>query len=99
MELSIFIAKIFAFVYLAIGLGMLINTKYYKKAIDDMLDNSGVMYLGGVMALVIGYLMVTYHNFWVKDWTVIITVIGWLAFIKGVLLLVLPNAMIDFSKA
>lgn len=98
MELSIFIAQVFALVYLAIGLGMLIDTKYYRKAFDSMIANSGVMYIGGVMALVIGFLIISSHNIWVKDWTVIITVLGWLAVVKGVMLLVFPKAMLNFSK-
>jgi len=97
MDLSIFLAKIYGIVFIAVGLGMLINSKYYRKAIDGMLKNYGVMYLGGAMALIIGYVIITYHNFWVKDWTVIITIFGWIAFIKGIMLLVFPKAMISLS--
>ena len=99
MDLSIFIAKIYGIVFIAVGLGMLINPKYYLKAIDSMLKNYGVTYLGGTMALIVGYLIVTYHNIWVKDWTVIITIIGWIALIKGLSLLIFPKKSLEFSSS
>ncbi len=99
MELSIFIAKLLAIVYIAIGVGMLLNGKHYKQMINDIMGTPGIIYLGGIMALIAGYLMVTYHNIWVKDWTVIITVFGWLALVKGVSLLAFPKTFIGFSKS
>ncbi|MBW2977959.1 hypothetical protein KY331_03885 [Candidatus Woesearchaeota archaeon] len=91
MELSILIAKIFAVAYLMIGLGMLINPSYYQKAMDDMLKNNAVLYLGGIMAAVAGLLIVTYHNIWEYSWVVVITIFGWLALLKGFMLLVFPQ--------
>ena len=98
MELSIFIAKLLAVVYIAIGVSMLLNGKHYKQMISNMMETPGIIYLGGIMALIAGYLIVTYHNIWVKDWTVIITVFGWIALVKGVFLLVFPKAFIRFFK-
>ena len=67
--------------------------------LKDVIKNTGVMYLGGVIALLGGIVIVMFHNEWVKSWEVLITIIGWLALIKGVLLLVLPDAMMDWTKA
>lgn len=98
MELSILIAKILGATYLAIGLGMLFDKAYYKKSFPKMLDEAGTMYMGGFMALIGGVLLVTYHNEWVKSWEVIITIIGWLALVKGVALLTFPSASLRFYK-
>lgn len=98
MELSIFIAKIIAVVYLSVGVGMLLNGKYFKKMMNDMMGSPGQIYLGGLMALIAGFLIVTYHNIWVKDWTVIITVLGWMALVKGVTLLAFPKATLEMFK-
>jgi cytochrome c biogenesis protein CcdA len=57
------------------------------------------MYLGGVMALSIGYLILTFYNTWTKDWSVIITIVGCLAMIKGILILIRPEIIIALSKA
>lgn len=91
MELSILVAKLFGAVYAALGLGMLFNMGYYKKAFAEMMKNTTYILLGGIAALVIGMLIVMNHNIWEASWVVIITIIGWLALVKGVLLLVIPK--------
>ncbi len=97
METSIFIAKLLGLAYTVIGLGMLLNGKYYKKQFDAMMKEAGVWYLGGVMALLVGYLIVSAHNVWEGSWVVLITIIGWMALLKGLLLLLFPAWFMDWS--
>jgi hypothetical protein len=85
-------------VYVTAGLGMLINGKYFKNAIDNMIKSSGLVLIGGVMALVVGFLIVNSHNVWVKDWTVLVTILGWLALVKGVALFLIPQPFMKFAK-
>lgn len=92
MATSILIAKIMAVLYLSYGLGFLFNKSYYKKEMAKVFDEPGFMILGGIMALVFGMLIIHFHNIWVWDWTVVITIIGWLATVKGVMLILAPNA-------
>lgn len=98
METSLFIAKIFAVVYVTVGLGMLFNFKYYQKAMKDVLKNPVTAMYGGMFALAIGFVMITFHNIWIQDWTVIITVLGWAALVKGALLLLIPGPFMKFAK-
>ena len=98
METSILIAKIIALVYLSMGLGFILHPDYFKKSFDEMLDSSGFMIFGGIMALVFGFLMVNFHNIWVKDWTVIVTIIGWIGLIKGISIFLIPKLLISFSR-
>ncbi len=93
------IFQVFSLMYIAIGIGILINPDVYKKIYQDFIDNGMALYFGGFTALAIGYLLVTFHNVWEMDWHVIITVIGWIALIKGMLILVRPEAMIALTKA
>lgn len=93
------IFQIFSIVYVTIGIGILINPGFYKKLFEDFIENAAVMYLGGIMALTIGYLIVAFHNTWTKDLSVIITIVGCLAMIKGILILIRPNMIIALSKA
>ena len=93
------IFQIISIVYITIGIGIFINPGFYKKLFEDFTENTAVMYLGGVMALTIGYLILAFHNTWTKDWSVIITIVGCLAMIKGILILIRPNLIIALSKA
>ncbi len=98
MEISILIAKMMALVYVVMGLGFAIHTKYFKKSIDGMMDSGGVMIFGGVFALITGFLLVNFHNIWVTDWPIIITIIGWMGLLKGVLIFLTPDTLLKFSK-
>ena len=94
------IFQIFSLVYLAIGIGMLINRDFYKKLFDDFCESSAVMYIGGVATLVIGYLILAHRGIrCTQDLAMILSLIGWLALIKGILILVRPNMMIAMTKA
>ena len=57
METSILIAKILATVYFSFFLGLLFSSKYYKKELPKLVDNSAYLILGGYMAIVFGFLI------------------------------------------
>ena len=93
------IFQVFSLAYLAIGIGIFINKNFYKKLYEDCCQSSSVLYLGGMAALAIGYLLVAFHNTWTKDLSVIITVIGWIALTKGILIFACPKIIINITKA
>lgn len=98
MELSILIAKITAVIYLSAALGAIFSANHYRRVIDDLFNNAGLTYLAGFTAVIIGFLIVTYHNIWEKDWTILITILGWLALTKGVLIIAFPEFVRSYSK-
>lgn len=99
METSVFIARIFGLCYLIIGAGFMFNRKAFKQVMDDFCKNAALVFYGGILALVIGVVIILTHNVWVANWTVIITIIGWLAFIKGIWIIVFPNTVSKFMQA
>ena len=60
-----------------------------------------VLIFGGVAALVIGYLILALRGCSVccpSGFSIIIPIIGWLAVLKGILILVRPQWMLDMTK-
>jgi hypothetical protein len=98
MELSILIAKIASVVYLSAALGAVFSRDHYHRVLDDLFKNAALIYFMGFTAVILGFLMVNYHNTWVKDWTVLVTILGWLALVKGVLLIAFPGFVQSYSK-
>ncbi len=92
------IFQVFSIAYLAVGIGIIINPQFYKSIYEDFIEHTSVLYIGGISALTLGYLIVTFHGTWTKDLSVIITVIGWLALVKGILILVCPKLTIAMMK-
>jgi len=90
---SILLAKILGPYCIIVAIGLMFNPKFYQKMIEDFFKNTALIYLGGVLALIIGLLIVLSHNVWVAGWQVIITIIGWGGLIKGIWLIVFPNSV------
>ncbi|MBT4153468.1 MAG: hypothetical protein HOE53_02350 [Candidatus Magasanikbacteria bacterium] len=93
MDTSLLVARIAAVAYLSMAVGMSLSPGYYKQELGKMIENSAFKLLGGMMSLILGMLLVTNHNMWERDWTVLVTLLGWLALVKGVFLLAFPNSM------
>ena len=97
MQLSKLIAKMAAVIYLSASLGAFFSADYYRKVSEDLFNNAGLTYLAGFVTVIIGFLIVHYHNIWAKNWTVLITFLGWLALLKGILLIVCPGFVHSIS--
>ena len=52
----------------------------------------GVTYLNGVLLFVGGIAIIRVHNFWVRNWIIIITLIGWITILLGVFRMFFPTA-------
>jgi hypothetical protein len=97
METSIFLAKLLGAYLVIIGVGILCNMKYYLNMMEDMMGgfakNPIVIYMGAIMSLFFGLLIVLFHNVWVWNWPVIITIFGWMGLIKGIWLIFFPKSV------
>ena len=83
MLTSIFIAKLMGPFLLVVGLSILINEKNTRAMAKEVLGSHALIYVFGIFDLLIGLVLVAVHNVWVMDWRVIITVIGWLSIVRG----------------
>lgn len=93
------IFQLFGLVYVAMGLGGMIGKDSYKKLLENYAGSPGLLLVTGLLTLTAGFLLVTFHNVWIMGWTVIITVLGWLALVKGVLTLTVPGFYAAISKS
>jgi hypothetical protein len=98
MELSILIARITSVIYLSAALGAVFSRDHYRRLLDDLFKNAALTYLMGFTAVILGSVLVNYHNTWRKDWTVLVTILGWLALMKGVLIIAFPRFVQGYSK-
>jgi hypothetical protein len=72
---------------------MLVNGPFYRVLIGEALASHVLIYLSGVLSLLAGLAVVMAHNRWSGGWPVIITVIGWLMVIGGVIRIVVPQVV------
>jgi hypothetical protein len=84
--------------YLSASVGAFFGADHYRKIADDLFSNAGLTYLAGFITVIIGLLIVTFHNRWTKNWTVLITILGWLALVKGISLIAFPQFVRGLSE-
>ena len=84
MQTSIFIAKLIGPILLVVGFAVVINEKTFRAIAKEVLGSPALIYLFGVIDLALGLVLVLVHNLWVADWRVIITLIGWISIVRGV---------------
>ena len=98
MERSRCIAKLIGPICIAGGVGMLFNTAVFKSMFERGLPDHLLIYLAGFIALTAGLAIVVLHNKWECNWTVIVTLFGWLATIGGIVRMVAPQVVEQFGE-
>jgi len=78
--------------FLVVGLSLFINP-YVSTAMNDLVNNQGLLWVTGLVTFVMGTVMLALYNTWSKSWRVLVTIIGWLAVIKGAVLMLFPQVM------
>ena len=91
MPTSVFLAKLIGPVFLAVGIGLMVNAAVYRKLAEEFLRSHALIYLSGLLTMTAGLAVVLAHNVWAADWRIIITLLGWLAAIGGALRIVVPQ--------
>jgi hypothetical protein len=90
METSIYLAKLIGPIYLVVAAGLLLNQEHYRTVAKEFAANPALFYLSGVIALIIGGLIVLLHNVW-SGWALVITLLGWAAIAKGAVRMLTPQ--------
>lgn len=97
MDTSILLARLIGPLFVVVSIGVFLNQKHYAKMAETFLKNAELYYFSGAIAFVIGTAIITFHNLWVADWRVVITVIGWLSLIKGIVRILFPKAGANYA--
>jgi uncharacterized membrane protein len=98
VQTSVFLAKLLGPVFLLIGAGIVANRDAYRLVADEVLRSRALIYISGVMSFLSGLAIVLVHNVWAADWRVIITIIGWLAIVRGVVRVLRPEQSVAFMS-
>ena len=98
METSIVIAKIVGPLFLIVGAGIFINVEHYRRLVADFAASPLSIYTSGTIAIVLGLLVITFHNVWQWHWPVIITLLGWAALLKGAVRVIAPRFVVSRAQ-
>lgn len=97
-ETSQYLAQLMGPVTLVIGVALLLHPEEYQKIIKELNTSHGMVLLAGTVALVAGTAIVLAHNLWVRDWPLLITLLGWMMILSGLMRLLAPRHVIVWGQ-
>lgn len=98
MSATNFLGQAMGFFLFIIGLSTLVNGKLCTKIAKTVSDNDALYFIMGILFLGLGVSLVIVHNIWVASWTVVISVLCWIVFIKGILNVLFPQVARAISQ-
>ncbi len=98
MESTLIIAKLFWPALMILAIAAMINQNMIDKMIKEASKSYVLIYLISVIRLIIGLVIVTFHNVWTWTLETTITLLGWLILISGVLGLLFPDDIKKLAK-
>jgi hypothetical protein len=89
---TLFLGKLIGLFCILLSLSMLVRRQETIMAVDGLLHDAPLMFVTGLVTLGLGLAMALAHNIWSGGvLPIIVTLMGWVTLVKGLLLLFLPQ--------
>jgi len=98
MDISVIIAQVLGIFFVVMGIAMVVGSKATAGAIEESVAHKGIMFVWGILALLIGAVIVVLNNAWTTGLPLLITILGWLALLKGVFIVLAPAAAVSLYR-
>lgn len=95
MEISIFLAKLMGIYMLIMAGSWLICKDRMDKSIREVISSRGLIIFSGLVSMIAGLAIVIGHPIWAYNWTVLITLLGYLMIVQGIARLIIPERVQD----
>lgn len=94
---SKFIAGLIGPTLVAAGATVVLNQDLFPGVIGDILHDPALVMVAGFVTFVAGLAIVQVHNYWKGGWPVLVTVIGWLGIVGGLVRILFPVQLAEFA--
>ncbi len=91
MTTSKMIAGLIGPTLVAIAAGMLLNLGSFPALAQQVSRDPALIFVSGILLFVAGLAIVRAHNIWAGGWPVVVTLLGWLAVISGLVRIFFPT--------
>lgn len=85
------ILQMFAWYFFVIGVAIYLSPRRFVVAMEEMITQPGQSMFTAIVTLVLGIVLVVFHNVWVVGWPLFVTILCWLTLIKGIVRLWIPD--------
>jgi hypothetical protein len=99
MQTAIWLAMIFGPFLAIVGLWMLLYSDNLLKTYASIKGTPAVMYMRSVVNMLLGLTIITQYNMWQWDGSLLVTLLGWVLFIRGVITLYVPQFVMKLGMS
>jgi hypothetical protein len=75
---------------IALAVTLLINLNSISALVEPVSHDPALVIVSGVLSFLAGLAIVRVHNHWAGDWTVLVTIFGWLLLFGGLIRMLFP---------
>ena len=90
MDTSLFLLKFWGWYCVIFFFILSFNPKRIKQIVEDLQDQKFTILIS-FLAIIIGLLNILIHNVWEANISLVVTLFGWLALLKGIMLFTFPR--------
>lgn len=91
MDATTFLAQFWGWFSVITAVIYLARGRSFMDELLGMHDDKAFVFLSGWVLLPLGLITIIFHNVWVADWRVIITMAGWASALMGAMRIGLPE--------
>lgn len=90
MDTSLFLLKFWGWYCVIFFFILSFNPKRIKQIVEDLQDQKFTILIS-FLAIIIGLLNILFQNVWEANISLVVTLFGWLALLKGIMLFTFPR--------
>ncbi|MDA9272205.1 hypothetical protein N9Q05_02360 [bacterium] len=83
--MTIFLATVLGWYLVIFSLFVLFRREILNSVLVDLFNQRASMFILSFITLILGLMIVVSHNVWVMGWPVMVTILGWLILVSGVI--------------
>ncbi|MCB9806929.1 hypothetical protein H6768_03480 [Candidatus Peribacteria bacterium] len=91
MNATTFLAQFWGVSFFVLSILFLVRRDSLVGYVKSVMSEPGVIFMAGYFSLSVGIASILVHNVWAWNFRGVITLMGWLALVKGVMLLGFPG--------
>ena len=95
---TILLGKYFGIIFIILAIGILIHRNHITEVIDDILAHPALQFIAGLIPIILGTWIILVHNMWAYDWSVVVTIVGWLMLLGGIFRLWFFSVWLNLMK-
>jgi hypothetical protein len=97
MATSKTIAALLGPTLIASAASIFLNLHAWSGMVDQAFHNPALVFVSGYPLFVAGLAIVYFHNQWKGGWPVVVTALGWLALVGGLLRILFPTRLAEIA--